>query len=303
MKVSANGLQLEIDVQGPQHGDPLLLIMGLGMPLVGWPEELVADLTGRGFRVIRLDNRDAGLSQGFEAAGVPNLVAASLRYLMRLRLHPPYTLADMAADALAVLDVLGIHSAHVCGASMGGMIAQHIAASRPDRVKSLTLIMTTSGARNLPQARMPVQRALIKRAKSRAVPDVVAHLERLLLSIGSPLYRPDPARQRQRLEAMVRRAWRPDGTARQLVAVAADGDRSAMLGSIRAPTRIIHGQADPLVPVAAAHDLQRKITGAVADIISGMGHDLPLALLPRIAAGVASNAARLPGAVPPPAGA
>ena len=101
---------------------------------------------------------------------------------------------------------------------------------------------------------------------------------------------------------MVRRAWRPDGTARQLVAVAADGDRSAMLGSIRAPTLIVHGQADPLVPVAAAHDLQRKITGAVADIISGMGHDLPLALLPRIAAGVASNAARLPGAVPPQAG-
>ena len=301
MKVSANGLQLEIDVQGPQDGEPLLLIMGLGMPLVGWPEELVADLTGRGFRVIRLDNRDAGLSQGFEAAGVPNLVAASLRYLMRLRLHPPYTLADMAADALAVLDVLGIHSAHVCGASMGGMIAQHIAASRPDRVKSLTLIMTTSGARNLPQARMPVQRALIKRAKSRAVPDVVAHLERLLLIIGSPLYRPDPARQRQRLEAMVRRAWRPDGTARQLVAVAADGDRSAMLGSIRAPTRIIHGQADPLVPVAAAHDLQRKIAGSVADIISGMGHDLPLALLPRIAAGIAASAAQAPGAARPTA--
>ena len=301
MKVSANGLQLEIDVQGPQHGEPLLLIMGLGMPLVGWPEELVADLTGRGFRVIRFDNRDAGLSQGFEAAGVPNLVAASLRYLMRLRLHPPYTLADMAADALAVLDALGIHSAHVCGASMGGMIAQHLAASHPDRVKSLTLIMTTSGARQLPQARLPVQQALIKRAKSRAVPDVVAHLERLLQIIGSPLYRPDPARQRQRLEAMVRRAWRPDGTARQLIAVAADGDRSALLASIRAPTRIIHGQADPLVPVAAAHDLQRKINGAAADIISGMGHDLPLALLPRIAAGIAANAAQAPGAALPTA--
>ena len=301
MKLTANGLQIEIDVQGPQQGDPLLLIMGLGMPLIGWPEELVAELVGRGFRVIRFDNRDAGLSQGFEAAGVPNLVAASLRYLLRLRVRTPYTLADMAADALGVLDVLGLHSAHVCGASMGGMIAQHIAASQPDRVKSLTLIMTTSGARQLPQARLPVQRALIKRAKSRALPDVVAHLERLLLIIGSPLYRPDPARQRQRLQAMVRRAWRPDGTARQLVAVVADGDRSMLLGNIRAPTRIIHGQADPLVPVAAAHDLQRKIAGAATDIIPGMGHDLPLALLPRIAAGIAANAAKVSSAAPPTA--
>ena len=291
MKITANQLQIEIDVQGPPDGDPLLLIMGLGMPLVGWPEALVADLAARGFRVIRLDNRDAGLSQGFEAHGVPSLVRASLRYLLRLRVHAPYSLADMAADALGVLDALGVQRAHVCGVSMGGMIAQHLAAQHPGRVKSLTLIMTTSGARHLPQPRLAVRQALLKRARSPAVADVVARLETVLQLIGSPLYRPDPVQQRQRLDAMVRRGWRPDGTVRQLLAVAADGDRSALLGRIRAPTRVVHGQSDPLVPVAAAHDLLAKINGAVADIIPGMGHDLPVQLLPRLADGIAENAA------------
>jgi len=293
MKLQANGLQIEVDVQGPPQGEPLLLIMGLGMQLLGWPEELVAELVARGFRVIRLDNRDAGLSQGFERVGVPSLLHASLRYTLRLRVASPYTLADMAADALGVLDALGVARAHVCGASMGGMIAQHLAAQHPGRVKSLTLVMTTSGARHLPQPRLAVRQALLARPRSDAVPDVVAHLERLLHVIGSPLYRPDPARQRQRLEAMVRRAWRPDGTARQLLAVAADGDRSALLGRITAPTRVVHGEADPLVPVGAARDLLRRIAGAQPDLVPGMGHDLPLALMPRLAAGIAANAARV----------
>ncbi len=283
MHITANGLQIEIDVQGPANGPPLLLIMGLGMPLLGWPEELVALLVQRGCRVIRLDNRDAGLSQGFEAYGVPSLTAASLRYLLHLRLPCPYTLADMAADALAVLDALGVRSAHVGGASMGGMIAMHLAAKHPQRVKSLALLMTTSGNRRLPQPTLAVRRALLTRPASPQVDAVVAHLEGLLRVIGSPAYPPDPAQQRQRLTTMVRRGWRPDGTARQLLAVAADGDRSALLGRIQAPTCIIHGQADPLVPVAAAHELQRKIAGASTEIIPGMGHDLPQALLPRLA--------------------
>ena len=290
MKVLANGLQIEVDLQGPADGEPLLLIMGLGMPLVGWPDELVAELTGRGFRVIRFDNRDIGLSQGFEHKGVPSLARASLRYTLRLRVHSPYSLADMAADALGVLDALGLASAHVCGASMGGMIAQHIAAHHPDRVRSLSLIMTTSGARHLPQPRLGVRQALLKRPRSAAPADVVAHLMALLDVIGSPMYRPDPARLRLRLEALVRRAWRPDGTARQLLAVAADGDRSALLGRIRARTRVLHGQADVLIPVAAAADLQRKIPGAVLETIPGMGHDLPLPLLPRLASAIADNA-------------
>jgi pimeloyl-ACP methyl ester carboxylesterase len=292
MRINANGIALEIDDQGPPGGEPILLIMGLGMQLLGWPDELVADLVGRGYRVIRFDNRDIGLSQGFDELGVPSLVRASLRYALRLRVHSPYPLRAMADDALGVLDAMGIAAAHVCGASMGGMIAQHLAAGHPQRVKSLTLIMTTSGARHLPQARARVRQALLARPASSDTAAVVRHLEQLLRLIGSPAYPPDAQRQRDRIETMVRRAWRPAGTARQLLAVVADGDRSPLLRRIDAPTCVVHGQDDPLVPVAAAHDLVAKIRGAHADIIPGMGHDLPLALLPRLAADIAENAAR-----------
>ena len=287
MKISANGLEIEVDDQGPPGAEPLLLIMGLGMQLVAWPQELVDALVERGFRVIRFDNRDAGLSHSFDQHGTPNLVAAMLRHTLRLSVPSPYQLRDMANDALGVLDALGVRRAHVCGASMGGMVAQHLAAAHPTRVKSLTLIMTTSGARSLPQPRMAVRQALLKRPRSAAADDVVAHLEHLLHLIGSPGYRPDAALLRQRLQASVQRAWRPAGTARQLVAIAADGDRSALLGRISAPTHVIHGADDPLVPPAAGHDLARKIHGATLDMVPGMGHDLPLALLPRLADGMA----------------
>ena len=295
MQIIANGLQIEVDIQGPEHGEPILLIMGLGMQLIGWPDELVQLLVQRGFRVIRHDNRDVGLSQGFDRLGVPNVLVEALRHRFRLRVRAPYQIADMAADALGVLDALGIQHAHICGASMGGMIAQHIAAKHPRRVKSLTLIMTTSGARQLKQAHPRVLRVLMSRPQKPDAQTYMAHMGQVLSVIGSPGYPPDPQRLQQRLMASFSRAYRPAGTARQLVAVAADGDRSPLLHRIVAPTRVIHGEADPLVPVPAAHDLVRKIPGAVADIVPGMGHDLPLPLLPRIAEGIAQNAARKAG--------
>jgi pimeloyl-ACP methyl ester carboxylesterase len=292
MRIIANGLQIEVDIQGPEHGEPVLLIMGLGMQLIGWPDELVQMLVERGFRVIRHDNRDVGLSQGFDQHGVPNVMVEALRHRLRLRVRAPYQVADMAADALGVLDALGIEHAHVVGASMGGMIAQHIAAKHPRRVKSLTLIMTSSGARQLKQAHPKVLRVLLSRPQKADAKTYLAHMSHVLSVIGSPAYPPEPQRLQQRLMASFSRAYRPAGTARQLVAVAADGDRSPLLARIVAPTHVIHGDADPLVPVPAAHDLVRKIPGAVADIVPGMGHDLPLALLPRIAEGIAANAAR-----------
>ena len=292
MQIIANGLQIEVDIQGPEQGEPLLLIMGLGMQLIGWPDELVQLLVQRGFRVIRHDNRDVGLSQGFDRLGVPNVLVEALRHRFRLRVRAPYQIADMAADALGVLDALGIEHAHICGASMGGMIAQHIAAKHPRRVRSLTLIMTTSGARQLKQAHPRVLRVLMSRPQKPDAQTYMAHMGHVLSVIGSPGYPPDPQRLQQRLLASYTRAYRPAGTARQLVAVAADGDRSPLLHRIVAPTRVIHGEADPLVPVPAAHDLVRKIPGAMADIVPGMGHDLPLPLLPRIAEGIVQNAAR-----------
>jgi pimeloyl-ACP methyl ester carboxylesterase len=292
MRVVANGIGLEVDDQGPPGGAPIVLVMGLGMQLTGWPDELVADLVGRGHRVIRFDNRDAGLSDGFDALGVPNLAWAGLRYFLRLPVRAPYGIADMAADTLGLLDALGLARVHLCGASMGGMIAQHVAARHPRRVRSLTLMMTTSGARGLPQPALDVRRALMSRPDGRDPDAVVAHLTRLLTLIGSPAYPADPGRLQRRLRETVARAWRPAGTARQLSAVIADGDRTPMLGAIAAPTRVIHGEADPLIPVAAGHDLVRRIAGAEPDFVPGMGHDLPLELLPRLAAGIAENAAR-----------
>lgn len=283
MQVPSNGLRIEIDDRGPRGGEPLLLIMGLGMQLIAWPDELVDALVARGFRVIRLDNRDAGLSQGFDHLGVPNLAVAALRYFLHLPVRAPYGLADMAADALGVLDALGIAQAHVCGASMGGMIAQHIAAKHPQRVKRLTLIMTTSGSRRLPQPRAHVRRALMARPRGNDPQAVVAYLQKLLHLIGSPGYRPDPAQLRARLEVAVARAWRPAGTARQLCAVVADGDRTPLLRHVTAPTTVIHGRDDPLVPVACGEDLARRIAGARIDLVPGMGHDLPLPLVPRFA--------------------
>ena len=292
MRITANGIGIEIDDQGPPSGEAILLIMGLGMPLLGWPDELVADLVSRGYRVIRFDNRDIGLSESFDQLGVPSIVAATLRHVMHLRVHSPYPMSAMADDALGVLDALGLASAHIVGASMGGMIAQHIAATHPTRTRSLALIMTTSGARHLPQATGKVRRLLLKGAPGDDVDGIVRHLIEVVTTIGSPGFPPEPERLHQRLLAMVTRSWRPAGTARQLLAIAADGDRSPWLNRIQAPTLVMHGLDDPLIPVAAGRDLAAKIAGTVSDFVPGMGHDFPPALMPRMAAGIAANAAR-----------
>jgi len=293
MQIQANGIALEIEDHGPPTGEPLLLVMGLGMQLLGWHEDFVALLVERGFRVIRYDNRDAGLSQQFDRAGTPNLAAASLRHLLGLRVRSPYTLREMAADAVGILDALGIRAAHVCGASMGGMIAQHMAVDAPDRVKSVTLMMTSSGARRLPGPSMKVRAALMARpTEPTNLETLVDHYVRLYRLIGSPGYPADDAWLRPRLRMSLQRAYRPAGTARQMVAIAADGDRSALLPAIDRPVQVIHGRGDPLVPLPAGLDLAAKIRGAALDVIDGMGHDLPQVLWPRFVAGIASAAAR-----------
>jgi pimeloyl-ACP methyl ester carboxylesterase len=289
MQVQANGLRIEVDVQGPADGTPLVLLMGLGMQLTGWPEPFVEMLAQRGYRVIRLDNRDAGLSQGFDDRGMPSVAWAALRYALRLPVKSVYSIADMAADTIGVLDALGIDRAHIVGASMGGMIAQHVAAEYPQRVSALTLLMTTSGARQLPKASAKARAVLLERraVDARNVEAIVDRLERVFTVIGSPAYRPASRDEfRARLRASVQRAYRPAGAARQLIAVAADGDRSPLLARIAAPTHIVHGAQDPLVPVAAAHDLHAKMSGSTIEIVEGMGHDLPQALWPRLAAAV-----------------
>jgi pimeloyl-ACP methyl ester carboxylesterase len=292
MQISANGIALEVEDHGPPQGEPVLLIMGLGMQLLAWPDDFVAALVARGFRVIRFDNRDIGLSQSFDSAGVPNLALDSLRFALGLRVRSAYTLADMADDSVAVLDALGIAKAHVCGASMGGMIAQHVAARHPQRVKSLVLMMTSSGARRLPGPSLKVRGALISRPKDHRLETIVEHYVNLYGLIGSPAFPPARDDLRQRFTRSVRRSYRPAGTARQMVAIAADGDRTPLLATLRPPTHVIHGAADALVPVAAGRDLGVRIPGATLDVIDGMGHDLPKELWPRFVAGIAGAAAR-----------
>lgn len=292
MKVEANGVRIEVDDQGPADGPVVLLIMGLGMQLIAWPQTMVQMLVRQGFRVVRFDNRDIGLSQGFDAAGVPNMALAGLRHAMHLPVHSPYSLADMARDALGVLDALDIEQAHVCGASMGGMIAQHLAAMAPERVASLTLMMTTSGSRRLSQPSWRVRRALMSRPMKPGADAAVDWIIQVLHLIGSPAYPSDPQALRARALESVQRAWHPSGSARQLLAVVADGDRSTLLPHIQAPTLVIHGVDDPLVPVACGKDLAQRIADARADFIPGMGHDLPEELLPRFAQGIVDNARR-----------
>jgi pimeloyl-ACP methyl ester carboxylesterase len=292
MRVVANGLNIEVDDQGPRDAPAVLLVMGLGMQLIGWPDELVELLLAQGFRVVRFDNRDAGLSDGFDHAGVPSIPLNALRHFLRLPIRSPYALKDMAADAVGVLDALGIVRAHVVGASLGGMIAQHMAAGWPDRLASLVLIMTTSGSRRLPGPTLAARRALLSQPANREQETLIAHSIGVFTAIGSPAYRPAPAELRARIAATIARASRPQGSARQLLAIAADGDRTPLLARVQAPTRVIHGVVDPLVPVANGRDLVQRIPGALGDFIEGMGHDLPQALLDRIALGIAHNARR-----------
>jgi pimeloyl-ACP methyl ester carboxylesterase len=293
MQISANGISLEVDDRGPAGGEPLVMIMGLGMQLVAWPDGLVDQLVARGFRVIRFDNRDMGLSQRFDQLGVPNVPAAAVRHTLGLPVRAPYRLADLADDTAALIDALGLSSAHVCGASMGGMIAQHLAARQPRRVRSLTLMMTTSGARRLPQPAWKVRMALLARpADPHNIDSVIEHFTRLYGVIGSPGFPPEPAVLRERLEGSLKRAYRPAATMRQLTAILADGDRTPLLAQIRQPTQIIHGLADPLVPVEAGRELARHIAGAQLDLVEGMGHDLPQPLWARFADDIRQAAGR-----------
>ncbi|MDP2032659.1 MAG: alpha/beta fold hydrolase [Polaromonas sp.] len=285
MKLRANGIDIEIEDShaGDTTGLPVvLLIMGLGMQLVAWPPALVQSLVDTGYRVVRLDNRDIGLSQKFDHLGLPNLLWEGLKYKLGLPVKSPYSLGDMAADTLAVLDALGVAKAHVVGVSMGGMIAQRVAIAAPERVLSLTSIMSSSGARGLPQAKPQVMRVLMSRPAGKDAESVLNHYVKLFKAIGSPGFPMDDAELRERIAAAAKRSFYPAGTVRQMAAIAADSQRAHALGGLRVPTLVIHGKADPLVPYACGVDTARRIPGATLVGIEGMGHDLPAGVVQRI---------------------
>jgi len=277
--IETNGIQIAYDEQGDPRGEPVLLIAGLGLQLISWPDAFCKGLTEQGFRVIRFDNRDSGLSSKMDHFGKPNLHLAFFKTLFHMPLFSGYTLYDMARDAIGVLDALKIGKAHIVGASMGGMIAQIIAARYPHRVLTLTSIMSTSGRPGLPGPSLAASNAMFSRpANPRNMNSVIDHFVHLFRVIGSPAYPTPEAELRQRVARSVRRNVCARGTARQIMAVASSGDLVAQLRTIRLPALIIHGTDDPLVPVACGRDTARLIPNAILHEVEGMGHDFPPAL-------------------------
>ncbi len=290
-QIAANGVTLEYETFGDTANPPLLLIMGLGAQLTLWPAELVEALVARGYYVIRYDNRDIGLSQKFTDHGVPNIKRVAVMRLLGLRARLPYRLADMAADAVGLLDALGIARAHVVGASMGGMIAQLVAASYPERVLSLTSVMSTTGNRRVPPARREAMAALLDRPPAGAtIEDIYPIGIKVSRAIGSPAYPAEEARLKDRIARDFARSFHPTGAARQLAAIIDDGDRRKRLKAVTAPTLVIHGADDPLVPVEGGRDTAASIPGAQLKVIPGMGHDLPLQLVDEVADAIAGIA-------------
>ena len=270
-KVELGEVQLAYQSIGRTSDPVLLMVMGLGGQLIHWPDEVVARLCEQGFRVIRFDNRDVGLSRWVQAAPSANLAFEALRYRLGLSVSAPYRLRDMAGDALGLMDALGVHRFHVLGASMGGMIAQHLADLVPARVQSLTLIMTSSGAQGLP-APSPALLALLaeREAPSREV--ALEQQADLLAALGSPLVSDDRQALLQQAEIAYDRAFNPVGVERQLLAILAEPSRVELLNRLRVPTLVVHGTADPLLPAMHGVHVAAHIQGSALKLIPGLAH-------------------------------
>jgi pimeloyl-ACP methyl ester carboxylesterase len=291
-RVNTNGVELAYQSLGDPSGIPLLLVMGLGMQLIHWDLELCEQFAERGYHVIRFDNRDAGLSTKIDAP-VPPIVRAMAGF----HIDAPYLLTDMAADTFGLLDALGIERSHVMGVSMGGMIGQTMAIEHPERVLSLTPIMSTTGERRAGMPKLRVWSLLMRRAPQRR-DDFVEYFVRTFRMIGSPGFPMDEPRIRELAAATFDRNHAPAGTARQLAAILASGDRTPQLRRLRVPTTVIHGTDDPLVPFRGGVATARAIPGAEFVAIPGMGHDLPREIWPRLIEAVARNSDRAAAASP-----
>jgi len=286
----ANGLKLCYDTFGDATASPLLLIMGLAAQMVAWDDEFCTLLAARGYRVIRFDNRDIGLSSRIESAGLPDVSAAFMAAMQGKPIpSPPYLLSDMADDAIGLLDALGIPSAHVVGASMGGAIAQTLAINHSERLRTLTSIMASTGEPGLPPPSADALAVLFKPTPT----DQAAYFESYVqtwkvLRAGSfPL---DEARDLSRAGQNFARGLNPAGVARQLVAILASGSRKQALGAVRVPTLVIHGDIDPLVPLACGLDTAESVPGAKLLVVPGMGHALPISQWPQIIDAIAAHA-------------
>lgn len=282
----ANGLQIAYEEFGEPDRPAILMVMGFGTQMIAWPDELCGTLADRGFRVVRFDNRDAGLSTHLHDAPQPDLFGI----MAGDHSTAPYRLDDMAEDTAGLLDALGVEAAHVVGASMGGMIAQALAIRHPQRVRSLVSIMSTPG----PSAGAAKPEAL-QAILTPSAPELEAYVERaveIFRIIGSPGYPMDEPALRARAAEAFRRSFDPAGVLRQAAAVAASPDRSEALRSLDVPTHVIHGREDPLVTLSGGERTAELVPGATLDVIDGMGHDFPRPLWPRFVDGIVRTAER-----------
>ncbi len=293
-KAKANGIEIEYAMRGPEDGQPLLMVNGLGTQLISWTDKLLDGLADAGFRVIVYDNRDSGLSTDFDSFGPADIPAAFKAARAKEPVNAPYKLEDMADDAAGLLDALGIPAAHVVGSSNGGAIAQIFAYRHKAKTKSLASIMATSGRRGLPRP-TEAATAWLNRTRKREASreDFIQEALETASIIGSPGFPRDEAAIRARAGALYDRAYRPGGHGRQLLASIASADgRVAHLGEISAPTVVIHGSDDPLVPVACGEDVRDSVPGATMTVVPGMAHDYPDGAVPAIVAAIRANAAR-----------
>jgi len=288
----ANGLRLAYDEFGKASNPAILLVMGLGTQMIAWPEPLCLGLAKKGFRVIRFDNRDIGLSQQIEPKKAVNLLKLMFRSRLGLSIRVPYTLRDMADDAIGILDFLEIESAHWVGASMGGMICQLLAAEYPERSQSLTSIMSTSGNPELSKPGLKVFKQLLKRPDRSNETAYLKHSLATWAIIGSPDYPPKQEDLSKRILESFHRSYSPNGYTHQLAAVMKSGDRRHLLRKINVPTQVIHGKADVLIPVDGGIDTAKNIKDAKLELIEGMGHDLPKELIPKFIKLIAENCKR-----------
>lgn len=277
----ANGIDLEYESFG-RAGDPaILLIMGFSAQMTMWPSALCEGLSRRGFRVIRFDNRDVGKSTHLSHLGAPNIGEAMMKRMSGQPVEAPYSLDDMAQDAVGLLDALGIGSAHIVGASMGGMIAQIVAAKHSRHTISLTSIMSSTGRPDLPQAKPEAMAALTTPPASDSREDRIAQGIKTWRVIGSPGYPATDDELRAAVEAAVDRVpYDPAGVGRQMLAIVAAPARNEILKGVKAPAQVIHGEADPLVPVEGGKDTAASIPGAKLHLVPGMAHDFTNALVP-----------------------
>ncbi|MBU6444090.1 MAG: alpha/beta hydrolase [Alphaproteobacteria bacterium] len=280
-QLNANGLAFEYESFGRESDPAILLIMGFSAQMTMWPTALCEGLAGKGFRVVRFDNRDVGKSSHLSHLGAPDIPGVMAKLASGASAAVPYTLADMAADAVGVLKALDIGSAHVVGASMGGMIAQIVAAQYPAAARSLVSIMSTSGRRDLPQAAPEVLAALTTPPASDSREDRIAAGMKVWQVIGSPGYRESEADLRAIVAREVDRApYDPDGISRQMLAIWTALPRNDLLKTITAPTLVLHGAEDPLLPPACGEDTAASIPGSKLVMVPGMGHGFESGLVP-----------------------